>query len=473
MEGKFLSIGMMAGSVHEKYRILQKGCCETWIPTCEKVYLFCGKHHELNFECDMVNLAENKAEFIHFNDVEEDYDSATCKFWYGLAWMMENDPAEWYGVFGSDNYVRYDKLVETLSKFDSSLPLTVGGPTQYRTIKVNTIDVQVPFNIGGGGNYITHRGLEMLFDRWSGDRMNQARALIKEWNEISINSNRKDLIPACDVALGHYSWDLDIPMIGIRGFSPIDWLGHQYWAHNGCYFSYNIDSIIVCHYMSRILMNEYHHFLGFDKEKSAKRYVLSKYEEVSSTASDIWEHIPTLYRYAIGCNSIAEMGVRYPISTWPFLHSLERGGRLYCVDIEDIPSISGVINIGKTLGVKVTFLREDSAKVNLPEEVDLLFIDTWHVYGHLKRELNKHHSLVRKYIIMHDTTVDEFLGESIRMSYNIEKQVESSGYTIDEISRGLWPAIEEFLIDHPEWEIQMRYTNCNGLTILQRLDHPL
>jgi hypothetical protein len=469
MERKFLSIGVMGGTLHEKYCILQKGCCETWIPTCEKVHIFCGNHYSLEFEDNMKRLSKDKANFIHFDDVGEDYESASYKFWYGLVWMMENDPADWYGVFGSDNYVRYNKLVDTLSKFDSSLPLTVGGPTQYRTIKVDTINVQIPFNIGGGGSYITHAGLEMLLDRWPGLRMNQARELLKEWTEISINSNRKDFIPACDLALGHYSWAMDIPMIGIRGFSPIDWLGTQHWAHNQCYFSYNRDSIIVCHNMNRTLMNEYHHFLGIDVESSVKRYVLAKYEEVSSTRSDIFEHIPTLYKYTTECNSVAEMGVRDIVSTWAFLHALERGGSLYCVDIEDIPSISKVVNLGETLGVKVTFLREDSAKVNLPEEVDLLFIDTWHVYGHLKRELNKHNSRIRKYIIMHDTTVDGLVGESVRMGYNIEKQLESSGYTIDEITSGLWPAIEEFLKDHPEWKLRERYTNCNGLTILERV----
>jgi hypothetical protein len=34
---------------------------------------------------------------------------------------------------------------------------------------------------------------------------------------------------------------------------------------------------------------------------------------------------------------------------------------------------------------------------------------------------------------------------------------------------GLWPAIEEFLAEHSEWEIQQRFTNNNGLTILARV----
>jgi hypothetical protein len=35
--------------------------------------------------------------------------------------------------------------------------------------------------------------------------------------------------------------------------------------------------------------------------------------------------------------------------------------------------------------------------------------------------------------------------------------------------RGLWPAIDEFLKEHSEWKLEMRYTNNNGLTILSRV----
>ena len=40
---------------------------------------------------------------------------------------------------------------------------------------------------------------------------------------------------------------------------------------------------------------------------------------------------------------------------------------------------------------------------------------------------------------------------------------------VAEIIKGLWPAIEEFLNDNPEWKLIERYTNNNGLTILKRI----
>jgi hypothetical protein len=70
---------------------------------------------------------------------------------------------------------------------------------------------------------------------------------------------------------------------------------------------------------------------------------------------------------------------------------------------------------------------------------------------------------------MHDTTVDEWQGETIRMKMNAVQQSKDSGYPLEEINRGLWPAVDEFLKEHPEWTLEKRYTNNNGLTILAKV----
>jgi cephalosporin hydroxylase len=90
------------------------------------------------------------------------------------------------------------------------------------------------------------------------------------------------------------------------------------------------------------------------------------------------------------------------------------------------------------------------------------------VYGQLKRELDKFSKITNKYIIMHDTTVDEIYGETIRVGWDPVQQSKDSGFPIHEITKGLWSAIEEFLNNHPEWYIKERFTNNNGLTILAR-----
>jgi len=106
----------------------------------------------------------------------------------------------------------------------------------------------------------------------------------------------------------------------------------------------------------------------------------------------------------------------------------------------------------------------------MEENVDLTFIDTWHVYAQLKRELDKFSKTTNKYIIMHDTTVDEFYGETIRCGWNAQAQSEQTGFPIEEINCGLWKAVEDFLASNNNWKLKEHYVNNNGLTILEKIN---
>jgi cephalosporin hydroxylase len=137
------------------------------------------------------------------------------------------------------------------------------------------------------------------------------------------------------------------------------------------------------------------------------------------------------------------------------------------VDLVGCDAIDMLLDVCENENINATFYKEDDLTCPI-EETELLFIDTWHVYGHLKREFARWHSYAKKYIILHDTTVDGEYGESIRMGWNILEQSKASGIPVEEIARGLWPAVEEFLKEHPEWVLKERYTNNNGLTVLAR-----
>jgi hypothetical protein len=209
--------------------------------------------------------------------------------------------------------------------------------------------------------------------------------------------------------------------------------------------------------------------------------IKKKYEVLCRTPTDINEHLPTLAKYASECSVVAEMGVRSIQSTWAFLKGLSESScekELFCVDIGDI-FMGFVKHQAREAGIKLTFLKENSATVNFGKPIDLLFIDTWHIYGHLKRELDHHHKKVSKYIILHDTESDAFLGETVRTWFGsgghlgdlktyVKQMADKMGYTEDEVSRGLKPAVDEFLIEHPEWEVHEVFTNNNGLTVLKR-----
>jgi hypothetical protein len=208
---------------------------------------------------------------------------------------------------------------------------------------------------------------------------------------------------------------------------------------------------------------------------NAVRGIETIYKNKCETPCDINEHLPTLSKYAKECTTVCEMGVRSIVSTWAFLHGLTQNTapnkKLICVDIEDIPKIHEVQSIAKAAAVDMSFIQGDSAKVDIPE-VDMLFIDTFHVYAHLKRELAAHHSKVRKYIAMHDTEVDAIYGEALRMHMhiNLDEMEKKTGYSKEEMSQGLRRALYEFLLQHHhEWKIVHDVRNNNGLTILERI----
>ncbi len=197
----------------------------------------------------------------------------------------------------------------------------------------------------------------------------------------------------------------------------------------------------------------------------------ANYRAQCAQRSDINEHLPTLYEYGSRVNHITECGVRGVVSSYAFANAL-RGktpNKLIQVDLETNGNVVRFGQEGAAEGINVVFYHMSDLDCPM-EETDLLFIDTWHIYGHLKRELARWHSSVKQYIIMHDTTVDEWQGETVRCGWDAAKQSRESGIPVEEINRGLWPAVQEFLDAHPtEWVLEKRYTNNNGLTILRRV----
>ena len=203
--------------------------------------------------------------------------------------------------------------------------------------------------------------------------------------------------------------------------------------------------------------------------------IKNKYEELCNTSSDINEHLPTLFKYATECESILETGVRGCVSSWALAHGLINNNsstkQLFLNDINECRIIE-LLYYGSDLNCNLDIRYQwiNDLNLELGQNVDLTFIDTWHIYGQLKRELNKFSKITNKYIIMHDTTSDEIYGETIRSGWNAEQQSLESGIPVEEINCGLWKAIEEFLANNNEWVLCERFTNNNGLTILERVE---
>jgi hypothetical protein len=187
--------------------------------------------------------------------------------------------------------------------------------------------------------------------------------------------------------------------------------------------------------------------------------------------SDINEHLPTLYKYATECETILETGVRGCVSSWSLVNGLlnnKTSKKKIILNDIDICDITELILHTKDLNIDISYEWKNNLLLEIKENVDMTFIDTWHVYGQLKRELDKFSKVTNKYIIMHDTTVDEVYGETIRLGMNAQQQSMYTGFPIEEINCGLWKAIEEFLDNNKDWVLKERFFNNNGLTILER-----
>ena len=199
------------------------------------------------------------------------------------------------------------------------------------------------------------------------------------------------------------------------------------------------------------------------------------YNLLCNRQGDINEHLPTLRTYASKCESVLELGVRGCVSSWAFASGLMENGLekkelilndIEACDVNYFLGCCGDIELGLNVKYKwMNDLKWDVSNIN----VDLLFIDTWHVYPQLKKELEIFSKITNKYIIMHDTQIDGERGESIRLGSDIERQSVESGFKVEDIACGLHRAIYEFLTENKDWAFLEHFENNNGLMVLKRV----
>ena len=181
---------------------------------------------------------------------------------------------------------------------------------------------------------------------------------------------------------------------------------------------------------------------------------------------DICEHIPTLKKYASECDNITEMGVRAVNSTWGLLAGKPKRMISYDLYFAGPPmfpdaDIASVFATAREEDIVYGFIQESSLKAAI-RSTDLLFLDTWHVYEQLSKELLYHSDKVKKYIILHDTEAFKTSGEFY------QDWIDNAPFKVS-LDKGLWQAVEEFLDRNKHtWVLHEHHTNQNGLTILKR-----
>ena len=172
-----------------------------------------------------------------------------------------------------------------------------------------------------------------------------------------------------------------------------------------------------------------------------------EYQLAVKTPSDINQNLHLLYELAKNCNHITEFGVRSGMSTRAFLNT---NAVLRSYDINLDQRVSQLFSVAKSQGRDVEYIKSNVLNIEI-DQTDLLFIDTFHVYPQLKKELSLHAEKVKKYLAFHDTYTFGLSGE-----HSSDK-------------KGLLTAIIEFLIENPNWRFKTFETQNNGITILERI----
>lgn len=175
--------------------------------------------------------------------------------------------------------------------------------------------------------------------------------------------------------------------------------------------------------------------------------LFTEYKKPGPYSDDILEHLDTLKDLASECEHVTEMGFRWGTSFSALLMGKPKRAITYDLYIPPEP-MAKLYLAAQREGIEAIFHQQDTLLANI-EPTDLLFIDTLHTFAQLTDELKLHGNKARKYLAFHDTTSFGDKGE-------------------DGTTPGLWQAIDDFMENNPEWKLKARYTNNNGLTVLQR-----
>lgn len=181
-------------------------------------------------------------------------------------------------------------------------------------------------------------------------------------------------------------------------------------------------------------------------------FVEECYKEARNTPSDIYQHIPRLYDLALICTAsrdgghITELG--WGNSTFAFLRAKPKYLCSYDLfDSHSIPNVFPVIQAQLAEEDSIFKYEKSSIDQLEIEETDLLFIDIVHTYDNFVKVLYKYGHIARYFIVIHDV-----------ITYGADGELPNT--------KGIWPAICEYIRDNPQWKLSGFWINNNGLIIL-------
>jgi len=204
-------------------------------------------------------------------------------------------------------------------------------------------------------------------------------------------------------------------------------------------------------------------------------------EHYLGVANEFSESLVPLREYAQKCSSIFVLGQGSCTVLWPLMQGLHVGTTpttttttksIIGSDTTFHPNVDEVKKVASGLGINYTFHQQPSLlfEIEKTTEYEMLFIDTWHVAGQLKRELQEYaaNRPNLKYIAIHGTTTYGTVSQSVLLGWDVATQAAEQGMKVEEVEKGLKPAIEEFVGMNVEWVVEREVEEGNGLTVLAR-----
>lgn len=214
--------------------------------------------------------------------------------------------------------------------------------------------------------------------------------------------------------------------------------------------------------------------MGIKRNKRSRTLVnllKAEYVKACITVSDIYSHVPVLYRYAKRCEHVTEMGSRTGVSTRAFLYANPKKFMSYDYQYttpephlaKGVQCLKELMDQCRSAGMNCSYYGVDVLKTEI-EETDFLLIDTFHCYEQLRQELALHAGKVRRYIAFHDTTLYGEHGEGFpQMDPNHpvrQNHMDCSG--------GIRKAIDEYMDVNKVWKIVHESRDNNGLIIIRK-----
>ena len=170
---------------------------ETWgkksleYPTVKILFMLGEEKTDLEGDC-----------FIHLPGVQNDYMSASYKQFLGLEYIYKHYPCRFVFICGTDTYVNIPKIMAFIGSFDPLEKLFIGGHGDVRIVE----NQPVYFHCGGAG-ILQSFACQEAFQPF-------IPSVMETWTQMCVNSDRHDLIAACDVALSYYmKYKVDARMV--------------------------------------------------------------------------------------------------------------------------------------------------------------------------------------------------------------------------------------------------------------------